>query len=124
MASWISTGGEETRFSELTFRQFVAGELEIILESKPSQAEQLGRLNLMKKMAYLVGGYEWKQVREVYGYVVTRIERGLLRWSDNMGEEIQWALQRRVPSQMKANRNNLGRKPLGERLWYFFDKEC
>ena len=26
------TEGKETRFSELTFRQFVAGELEIILE--------------------------------------------------------------------------------------------
>jgi hypothetical protein len=97
-------GGKDISFGELNFRQYVAGELEIILEGDIPQSEKVGRLRLMKKLAYLLGGYEWRQVREVYGYVNTRIQRGMLDWRDNMGEEIQWALQRKLSGKSEQRR--------------------
>ena len=116
-------GGREIRFNDLTFRQYVAGELEIITESSISEIEREARLRLMKKMAYLLGGYDWRQIREIYGYIATRIERGLLKWGSQMGEEIQWALQRKAGAAQtegkkmnKSVQNRISGGP--ERLWY------
>ena len=116
-------GGREIRFNDLTFRQYIAGELEIITEASIGADEREARLRLMKKMAYLLGGYEWRQIREIYGYIATRIERGLLSWESRMGEEIQWALQKKVGATQnegkKISKNIQSRIPGGvERIWY------
>ena len=48
--------GHQPSFSELDFRLFIAGELEIVTSVKTSEAEKIGRLHLLKQLAYLCGG--------------------------------------------------------------------
>ena len=43
---------KQIKFDDLDFKQFVAGELEIMGEEDLSQTEKAGRLNLLKKIVY------------------------------------------------------------------------
>ena len=55
---------EHISFSNLTFRMFVAGELEL-LTSKISKVEYQGRMGLLKKIVYYSSLYEWKHLLKV-----------------------------------------------------------
>ena len=67
-------------FHELDFRLLTAGEIEIILGSNISDSERLGRLKLLRQVAYHAGSYEWASVRNLYAAIVRKIELGLLSW--------------------------------------------
>ena len=69
-------------FHELSYSQFVEGELGLILDVSlhVSQYEKEGRLQLLKKISQLQREYEWPAVREFYASVLFRIERGMLSW--------------------------------------------
>jgi len=66
-------GRSKVSFDELVFRQFVAGELEIITGGKICSREKSGRLQLLKN-GLLLGNNDWGIVHNVYGSVVHRVE--------------------------------------------------
>ncbi|RLF63523.1 MAG: hypothetical protein DRN30_06460 [Thermoplasmata archaeon] len=79
-------------FTDLDFRLLVAGEMEIILECQPSQVEVLGRLNLIRSLANLLGSYSWAAVRSVYAAVLRKIEQGSADWSSDILQTMHYTL--------------------------------
>jgi hypothetical protein len=81
-------------FQELTFHQFVAGELETALSADCGSRERVGRLNLLKELCYIVGSNDFGNVKAVYASIVHLIERGRLQWKDDMYPQINKMLNR------------------------------
>jgi len=81
-----------TPFAQLSFRLFVAGEMEIVLEADLPQLERRGRLMLIRKMSYLLGSYDWNVILNVYGTVLRKIERGLATWCSDFDSTIYMIL--------------------------------
>lgn len=80
----LEYSGRAMTFSELTFRLFVAGELEIISEVSLPAVEREARLGFLKEIVYNVGAYEWDSVKKLYAAIVRRIELGTLNWGDDL----------------------------------------
>ena len=74
---------KSTKYQDLDFRLFVAGELEIITSSKIKQTEKEARLALLKKIVYYSGIYQWKALLEFYAAFVRSIETGQKKWKDD-----------------------------------------
>ena len=79
-------------FSDLDFRRLIAGEMEILLEHRPNNAEAEGRLNLIRMLAHLLGAYPWAAVRGVYAAVLRKIEQGQLSWSSDFHQTMHFSL--------------------------------
>ena len=73
---------ENISLSNLTFRMFVAGALEL-LNSKISKVENQGRMRLLQKMVYYSSLYEWKHLLKFYAAWLRRIEMGMNSWEDD-----------------------------------------
>ena len=74
------------KFKELTFRLFVAGELEIISGEDLTTEEKQGRLKLLKKIVYYSSTYEFEGLKAYYAAWLRDIELGLRKWSDDPHE--------------------------------------
>ena len=74
---------EELSFNQLQFEHYVAGEARTIeLCTEPAQI--LGRLRLLRRMAYAkLRGYDWQLVRKMYAAVLTSIETRENNWESN-----------------------------------------
>lgn len=53
-------------FDKLDFNLFIAGELEIISDTKTGNSERKGRLELLKKLMYLSNSYEFSTIKSLY----------------------------------------------------------
>ena len=72
-------------FNQLTFQQFVGGEVRTILKTA-SLAENIGRLRLLSKIAYLFEQCKsWEKARSVYFAVLSSIEEGEADWNSSFG---------------------------------------
>ena len=69
------------KFKDISWDQLVAGEVASILQAK-SHAQAMGRLHLLKQLAYwkLRSGNQYK-VQQLYMAVVRAIEEGESSWS-------------------------------------------
>ena len=76
---------ENISFSNLAFRMFVAGELEL-LTSKISKVEYQGRMRLLKKMVCYSSLYKWKHLLKFYAAWLRRIEMGMNSWEDDSAQ--------------------------------------
>ena len=56
---------------------FIAGELEIISNSRINEVERSGRINLLKKMMYLNTSYDFRTLKSYYAAWLNEIELGL-----------------------------------------------
>ena len=74
---------KQVKFDDLDFKQFIAGELEIIGERDLSKSERKGRLDMLKKIVYYSSIYEFRGLKAFYAAWVRDIERGLKKWSDD-----------------------------------------
>lgn len=72
-----------TKFQDLDFRLFVAGELEIITSSKIKQSEKSARIAFLKKIVYYSGIYQWKALLDFYAAFLRQIETGQKTWKDD-----------------------------------------
>ena len=74
---------EEMEFKQLQFEHHVAGELRTI-ETSTEPAQILGRLHLLRRMAYAkLRGYEWPLIRKMYAAILRSIEAKEYTGSDN-----------------------------------------
>ena len=74
---------KEVKFEYLDYRLFIAGELEVISESSISSSERQGRINLLKKIVYYTGTYEFKGLKAFYAAWLREIELGKKTWLDD-----------------------------------------
>lgn len=70
-------------YHNLNMQQFVAGELEIILNGNIDDEEKQGRLELLKKIMYYSHVYSWKGLLTFYAAWLRKIELGQKCWSDD-----------------------------------------
>jgi hypothetical protein len=77
---------ENVEFKNLSFSQFVAGELEIITGGEISDLEMEARLALLKKLAYYYQDYSWEALRNFYAAWLKKIETRRRSWSDDPSE--------------------------------------
>ena len=74
---------EEIEFKQLKFEHLVAGETRTI-ETCAEPAQILGRLRLLRRMAYLkLRGMDWQLIRKMYAAILSSIETGEYSWESN-----------------------------------------
>ena len=78
----LEYSNKSIKFDDLKYHQFVAGEMEIIVDCK-NKTEKTGRLNLLKKISYYYELYDWKALLQFYAAWIRRIESGQSKWSDD-----------------------------------------
>ena len=78
-------------YNDLNLALFVAGELEIILNSNVSQQEVLARLDMLRITAYRADYTEFGTLRELHCSVLRKIENGFANWGSDFT-----ALERQV----------------------------
>ena len=72
-------------FHDLQYSELVAGELEII-SSLPHSHQRMGRVELLKRLSYLMKHHSWESVRACYIAVLCQVENGSLAWSASRAE--------------------------------------
>ena len=87
---------EDMEFKHMQFEHFVAGETRTI-EVSTDPAQILGRLRLLRRMAYAkLRGYEWSLIRKMYAAILRSIETRENTWESNF-DKYEGILFRRPP---------------------------
>jgi hypothetical protein len=105
---YVATG---LKFSDLDFRLFCAGELEIITNPEIPSMDRLGRAQLLKQVTYLHVHHGWDILKKVYIAIMGKIERQHIKWENWdrwLFQEIQWNLATRAfdPRQKSVRTGN------------------
>lgn len=74
---------KDLKFKQLNFKQFVAGELEIISNFCKNKSEKEGRLRLLQKVSYFSSVYQWSAILDFYAAWLRQIEIGKKTWNDD-----------------------------------------
>ena len=74
--------GAPISFYNLSYEQFVAGELCIIMNTT-SATERRGRITLLQKINNwkLMVGASWIQIQNTYAHIIRKIENREISWS-------------------------------------------
>ena len=89
---------DEVDFKHLKFEHMVAGETRTI-ETCTEPAQILGRLRLLRRIAYLkLRGYEWYLLRRMYAAILRSIETREYSWDSNF-DRFETILYRRAMNQ-------------------------
>ena len=89
---------EDMEFKNLLLEHHIAGEVRTI-ETCTEPAQILGRLRLLRRMAYAkLRGYEWPVIRKMYAAILRSIEAKEHTWSDNF-DRFETILYRRTQTQ-------------------------
>ena len=96
---------EDLEFKNLQFEHFVAGETRTIeLATEPAQI--LGRLRLLRRMAYAeLRGYEWPLIRKMYAAIVRSIKTKENTWENNF-DRYETILYKRPPLRREDKQQN------------------
>jgi hypothetical protein len=70
-------------FEDLSFSMFVAGETEILSNHVSSEIEMVGRLSMLRQIAYYKDTYDWKSLLDLYAAWLRQIELGQRKWLDD-----------------------------------------
>lgn len=80
------------KFDKLPFHHLVAGELEVISRRSCGEEERQARLGILKYLAYHFAYLDTMELREQYDAIMKRVERGELRWNNNLPRRIHKSL--------------------------------
>ena len=93
---------KDIEFKHLQFEHHIAGEVRTI-ETCTEPAQILGRLRLLRRMAYAkLRGYDWPVIRKMYAAIVRSIEAKEYTWSDNF-DRFETILYRRPATAPRSN---------------------
>lgn len=81
---------------DLSFKQLVAGELEICTLPDIAKTEKRTRLKILKLMAYFSNTLPQKNIMEIYKAVILKVEKGQFRWSGELISKVESMLDRAV----------------------------
>ena len=112
---------EDMDFKNMLFEHLVAGEMRTI-ETSTNPAEILGRLRLVRRMAYAkLRGYEWQYIRKMYAAILRSIEARDNTWESNF-DRYESILYRRPPGQPRDKERNQGSSnPSNNKKWFCRD---
>ena len=97
---------EEMEFKHMQFEHLVAGETRTI-ETSTDPAQILGRLRLLRRMAYAkLRGYEWSLIRKMYAAILRSIETRENSWESNF-DRYETILYRKTINK-KEDRQSMG----------------
>ena len=114
---------KQMKFEDLDFKLFVAGELEIIACVDVYAVEKAGRLELLRKIAYYYGTYEFAGLKSFYAAWLREIELGKKKWSDD-SQQIETAilskyvLKNKAASNFKKDTSSNFNNSMEERVWF------
>lgn len=97
-------------FDKLDLNLFIAGELEIITDSRTDKVERNGRLYLLKKLMYLSTSYELSTIKTYYAAVLREIELGNKTWKDDFQYVEGAILNKHIPKSRLAGQNPFFKK--------------
>ena len=110
---------EDIDFKQLQFEHLVAGELRTI-ETSTEPAQILGRLRLLRRMAYAkLRGYEWYLIRKMYAAIVRSIETKEYTWSDNF-DRFENILYKKTPD-TRSHQTSKQARPEIQKKWFCMD---
>ena len=93
---------EDMEFKQLRFEHLVAGETRTI-ELCTDPAEILGRLRLLRRIAYLkLRSYDWNLLRKMYAAILTSIETKEYSWESNF-DRFETILYRKTIMESKTH---------------------
>ena len=111
---------EEVEFRNMTFEHFVTGEMRTI-EKATDPAEILGRLKLVRRLAYIkLRGFEWSMVRKIYAAILRSIEAEDNTWDSNF-DRFESILHRRYPPRRTEDRQTPSQATGPTKKWYCRD---
>lgn len=93
----------ELTYSDLSYQQLVAGELEIITSGPISKVERTGRLRHLADLTKDATVYPWPTVSNYHKTVLQQIERGQLRWNDDF-DDLHSRFIRKIPITENSHR--------------------
>ena len=110
---------EDMEFKHMQFEHFVAGEVRTV-ETTTDPAQILGRLRLLRRMAYAkLRGYEWPVIRKMYAAILRSIETKENTWDTNF-DRYETILYRRPP-QRREERTGPHNSNSGGKKWFCRD---
>ena len=108
---------EDLDFKQLRFKHLVAGETRTI-ETCTEPAQILGRLRLMRRIAYLrLRGFDWYLLRKMYAAILTSIETGEYSWESNF-DRFETILYRKTQGESKIRQNKQEDTTQANKKWY------
>ena len=107
--------GIPLNFHNLSYEQFLAGELTTIMNST-SNEERQGRVTLLHKIAAwkLMSNTTWPQVRNTYAHVVRRIENKEISWSSNFDK-----FERHIYEKISSKNDKMDKKKISIKSDWF-----
>ena len=110
---------EEVDFKQIAYEQYIAGEARTI-ETSTDPSEILGRLRLMRRMAYIrLRGYDWPIVRKMYAAIVRSIEARENTWESNF-DRFETILYRRTITNSNTNKYST-KQEVNKKIWFCRD---
>ena len=95
---------EEMEFKQLKFEHLVAGETRTI-ETCTDPAQILGRLRLLRRIAYLkLRGIDWQLLRKMYAAILSSIETREYSWESNF-DRFESILYRKVLTERHTDKD-------------------
>ena len=111
---------EDIDFKQLQFEHHVAGEIRTI-EVCTEPAQILGRLRLLRRMAYAkLRGYDWPIIRKMYAAILRSIETKEYTWLDNF-DRFETILYRRNQPTNRTGRGERGPDRDQQKKWFCRD---
>ena len=108
---------EDLEFKHLQFEHMVAGETRTI-EMGTDPAQILGRLRLLRRMAYAkLRGYEWPLIRKMYAAILRSIETRENTWENNF-DRYEAILYKRAPTKRE---DRTGTQQGSSKKWFCRD---
>ena len=110
--------GLNIQFHNLTFEQFVAGELETIHTCNDSQ-ERAGRIDLLHQIAQwnLRTNVSWLQIRNTYAHILRHIENREVGW-DTDWERYEKYIYDKVGANLNKNEKTKQQRQKIETIWF------
>jgi hypothetical protein len=81
--------GKSVAYDDLDFSLLVAGEVSIVLDSTTSPTERIGRLNLLKHLAYYNRKRDWQEITNLHASFLAQVESNKREWSDTDLSELK-----------------------------------
>ena len=79
----LTQAQRKVKYEELTLAEFVAGYAQILLCKDISPLEHTEHKKHLVSLMYFAQQYEWSAILNFHGFILLKIERGLVHWGDS-----------------------------------------
>ena len=102
--------GPDKLFAKLSFSQFCAGEIELILRNGITAEERTARLNILKTICYHHSYLDTAELKSLYHATMIKVERAASNWSVSLAEQLHGDLAFRASVMSREKERKLEEK--------------